>query len=106
MITEDQLRDEVVRLGTEYPNAKYITTNYGTCYYNKGKVANGPDAEGCIFGQALRNLGVPAESLTKIQSINLVLEALNIEYGGYSFMSCQRSQDLGCTWGEAIKALM
>lgn len=111
MITAEQIKQEVIRLGTEYPQAKYIhptCRSFGPCYYNKGEVINGPEGkEGCIFGQALQNLGV-TDKLDKLMGIRELLSILDIPFSnelGSKFADCQYIQDQNCTWGNAISKL-
>lgn len=108
MITAEQIKQEVIRLGTEYPQAKYIRPtgkSFGPCYYDEGKVINGPEGErGCIFGQALRNLGMK-ENLNKLMGIRELLSIMNIPCSdelASRFTACQYIQDQNCTWGNAI----
>jgi hypothetical protein len=115
MITREQLIDEVKRLAQEYPNSRYIppnTNDYAQgggakCYYNKGVVINGPETEGCIFGQATHNLD--QEEYEKIANETrdicvLCCNVLNIP-DSYYLGRVQDAQDIGYTWSQAIKEL-
>lgn len=113
MITIEKIREEVIRLGTEYPEALYIRPNTKPnenqgCYYDRGDVQNGPpDKQGCIFGQALQNLDPEfLQSKWAVKRIG-ISELLFTLYGiscPQSFNTCQGRQDDRNTWGDAIKA--
>ena len=109
-ISADQIEAEVLRLADAYPDTIYDAPeeslwNTPKCSYIHGKA--GP-SEGCIFGQALQNLGVPQFVLKyhdgTIGPIDSLCKALNLPYRDY-WGSIQSKQDCGKTWGEAVQVL-
>lgn len=111
----------VVRgLAAKWPNAVY-TRCEGLCLYDKGKVENGPDFEGCIFGQAFRIIGpmIPVD-FTKDNWDNYYINNKDVKaiwklLDGYCYPNTNQSyvdwcskvqaeQDGGGTWGEGVKA--
>lgn len=116
-LNPDLIEKEVIRLATEHPEVVYqrpLTYRNGQplysdyCSYTKGVAGGG---EGCIFGQALSNLGMSDDKLAALDGtggINTVSEAIGIEAEQdrvYNWELVQGRQDLGLPWGEAIKAL-
>jgi len=112
------LKSEVIKLGTENPDFIYNPGNLGLCSYNGPayrtnntdwlnpiKKTVGPECKGCIFGQALQNMGWnPEEEL--IGSISTVLRNHEFHYTKLDvFQEIQNDQDKGLSWGEAIKPL-
>lgn len=108
MITAEQLKEEVIRLGSEYPNAVY-GTGTGLCFYNQGKASDGPEAEGCIFGQAIRNLGSEFNEDGTISRCSTKFDFPKLDRSNHKlfdlFQEVQKLQDYGATWGKAIKVL-
>jgi hypothetical protein len=97
---------EVKRLVIESPENVYkkpLDDGDNNCSYSKGICTNG--AVGCIFGQALKNLGINTSTLDDASSI----------YGLYEItsdsdknllnwcVSVQSAQDNGKTWGKAVE---
>jgi hypothetical protein len=119
MITLKQLVHKVRELATASPDNKYVTTDGKNCFYNSGQCSNG--SVGCIFGQALRALGVTEDidiwsvnAGTAEYSIRSLIPKLVAE--GYmvgvtlehtNILSwcafVQSAQDEQQTWGEAIQ---
>jgi hypothetical protein len=116
-ITFEQLETEVRRLATEQPDYIYPananggkipsrinpgdTTPCPPCVYTQHQ-----DKPPCIFGQALLNLGVPAEQLhDQYTSIRGLLGVLGIEATRDQYLwasAVQESQDAMTPWGLAI----
>lgn len=97
-----ELKAEVIRLCTEYPDAVYM----GRCSYYTGDVENGPPGRcGCIVGQALHNIDW-CEVLTKRadEGIMYVLEAHGFEPSsdGLFIQQIQIRQDGQVPWGECL----
>lgn len=121
-VTIEQINTEVIRLGTEYPNAVYR----GHYSYFEGHVDNGPpNVTGCIFGQALCNLGLKEELTDIIEAhkadrndnscIPTIGAVLRVLFGKTSaegarlyesHMNCQSKQDHLREWGDCIKFLL
>jgi len=98
--------EEVIRLGTVYPNARY---NNSPCLYTRGEVENGPpDKYGCIIGQALINCGVEKEKLEFFDENNwpkasAALRVLGIDSEHdeeLDYIQCK--QDRHSRWGYAV----
>jgi hypothetical protein len=115
MITLEQVKAEVIKLGQEQPDFVY-NPNYNLesnpdnlspfCFYNKGAI-DGPECNGCIFGQALQRLGVPIKRLDGVyDSINYLLSDLGITGDVGDLVKVQAAQDIGTSWGEATKHLL
>jgi hypothetical protein len=97
------------RLAELYPDAVYDNTE--ACLYNRGKVYGGPPVEGCILGQAMREIshdfyakhcgcrnGIRHEQFLNV--IDRTDDGNEIEWLG----RVQDKQDAGSTWGAAVKA--
>jgi hypothetical protein len=110
----DSLNAEVIKLGTENPDFIYNTAYRkldAQCYYNgsaKSKsnvnIILGPECKGCIFGQALQNMGWDDDYEMKSDK---TISALLADFGETSFNfyylnPVQMNQDAGQSWGEAI----
>ena len=124
-----KLRDTVLKLGEDYPDARYQRVDKfdrAACNYTLGEVKNGPVGEvGCIVGQAAYLLG-DTELIAECEAadadgglgIEDIIEQLCIdwvyggdgldvdEFGEYerlrNFISgVQQRQDEGETWGAA-----
>ena len=112
-ITLEQVKAEVIKLGQEQPdfiyNPAYDPLEFSiSCFYTEG-AKDGPECNGCIFGQALQNLGVPLEKLETTQTIEFLLSDLGIAVTteeSHHLRKVQEQQDTGKTWGEAIKPLL
>lgn len=107
-----ELANRICDLGEKYPNAIYQYAEEGQCNYGKGKVANGPDEEGCIIGQAM-----PEDIRKKVcnmddYAINILPEYMDYEETDVnerllSQIQCvQDAQDSGKPWGYAVQNLM
>jgi hypothetical protein len=107
----EKLRKEVVRLADENPDFRYNTSDHVVlCSWNgpaiDGNKLAGPDCKGCIFGQALQNMGWDDEDeMNKTNSIrDLLTETELIKSCDESeiilelFSDTQNSQDSGYTW--------
>lgn len=111
-ITVRNVIDQVISLAKEYPEAKYYS-EFG-CYYHIGKVTDGPEEEGCVFGQALRKLGFKNEQFCgsiiadvfcylNIESDAEPAHGANMEYSWCQ--SFQFHQDQGHCWGDILEQL-
>lgn len=108
-----KLELEVRRLAEEFPNAIYRNR---PCLYNSGIVENGPETEGCIFGQALSILHPEdKESFDRtscFETINNISELIERLYPDMKedgracewFYRVQVAQDTGSTWLNAVKS--
>lgn len=101
--TLQKLIETVRELAKENPNNAYIRS---VCYYNKGECTNG--TVGCIFGQAMRKLGVSEDELNKFgcKPISDIFRQNHIGYDPLFFTWCemvQQSQDSGKEWGQCVK---
>lgn len=111
-ITADMVNDEIIRLAEEYPEATYIIKDESrSCLYTEG--AAGPGS-GCLFGQALLNLGVPKELLMEFDhqyfvdnsDIRVLSSYLNLGSTDPLWPTIQTSQDIGEPWGDAVSPLI
>ena len=111
------VKAEVVKLGKERPDFQYnpfkmiVSCSYkGSCYCVDEKLdeeLKGPDCKGCIFGEALQNMGW--SDPTEMSSVNQIQYLFEKTCGihpsetvAMDFDSVQSAQDNGKTWGEAI----
>lgn len=110
MIDLQELVANVRKLAKEYPDAKYRSPDGGGCYYTRGTVVDGPEAPGCIVGQALpshvmdRLIEVDNEGSGNIPYV--LGDALDTDYDRGVFLwldVVQSHQDLGKTWSEAVR---
>lgn len=114
IFTEQEARSiciEVKRLATKYPAAIYRgSTVYSgeQCLYDSGEVENGPPGVyGCIFGQAMQNLGL----LHKVPSEKMNYSVRNEIFPHFDWINwalvLQNYQDIPSsprrTWGEALE---
>lgn len=106
--TEHEVLQEVVRLGTEYPDVIY--DSYGGCYYTSPRCGPG---SGCIIGQALQNLGWTVAELKqiekeyewsgKVSDMANALFPLPIDDSVVKMLQeIQRAQDNRVSWGRAV----
>ena len=58
MTTAVEIITVVRKLADDWPDAVYDLGELTACMYDTGSIDNGPDADGCIFGQAGRVLGI------------------------------------------------
>jgi len=96
---------ELRRLAKEKPDFIYNPSgkNVGCSY--TGAATNGPECDGCIFGQAFQRLGVDREDLKECTLvISHELRARGFE-SPKIWLTIQGNQDTGKSWGEAIKHL-
>lgn len=91
-------------------NPKFIYNDgidIGYCFYNQGTISNPDKCKGCIFGQALQNLGwSDSDELDFIGNIN----CLFIKYSYFPTIpryweKIQVMQDTGSNWGSLLEYL-
>ena len=119
-----QLAAEVVKLGEENPDFIYNTSErLAGCHYNgpatiktgtsSTPIQAGPDCSGCIFGQALQNMGWDdqsemncGENIAEIFSGRIVdvLTSRTREWI-ISFKETQIDQDNGLSWGKSVERI-
>jgi len=109
----EKLRQEVVRLADENPDFRYNTSGKKAgCKYNGPARSSdelaGPDCKGCLFGQALQNMGWDVEhELNYGGEIHSLLESISPEFADSisinSLQHVQTRQDNGTAWKEATR---
>lgn len=107
--TAEDVAREAIKLAANNPDAVYVGDG-GRCFYTRGQAAGRP---GCLFGQALGNLGV--ENLDRFDRFYVVglgiadvLRELGITVSTYDtarLEDTQSRQDDGHTWSEAVEPL-
>ena len=109
MITADQLTAEVLRLADEHPDAVYERDSRQRCRYSRGSAGGGV---GCLFGQALTNLGVTYEELERADADAKPIKLLAVHLGITknaadiaAWQEVQNDQDGGWPWGTAVESL-
>lgn len=98
-----ELISKVKELASDFPHAVY--SEQQTCYYTRGRVYDGPDTPGCIFGQALREDYYEILVNNDQETITDVLELIGIDFDGDQgdwFLTVQEHQDKGEEWSEAV----
>jgi len=115
------LKTEVIKLGTENPDFIYNPGFKGTyCSYTGPsydenwsdesgwvKTSIGPECKGCIFGQAMQNMGWNSSDEKLAGPITYVLKCQGIEVSKVQMLlEVKKNQDSGASWGEAIKRLL
>jgi hypothetical protein len=99
------LIDEVKRLAANSPDNRYYRSpGSKNCEYDAGECADG--SVGCIFGQALENLGHPPHGYGG----EGIPQVLGFDYGALKAncralvwcQTVQRLQDSGYAWYEAV----
>ena len=111
-LTIENVERELLRIMNENPDFKYSDVeNYPDqetlCFYNRGKL-NGAECDGCIFGQALRSLGVKEVGFADEGyegQISEVWGELTGELIPEYWELIQDLQDLGSSWGDLRKYL-
>ncbi len=109
-ITAAQVIDEVRKLAKESPGNIYkglpsaFMSSGFACYYSTGENENG--SVGCIFGQALKNLGLVITDNNDQVRITNLLVILGISHlNEFELDWCrtvQSRQDSGTEWGHAV----
>jgi hypothetical protein len=114
----EALKQEVIKLGTSNPDFVYNPNREGFCtYYGpaKNKIGSivGPKCNGCIFGQALQNMGCNnydelGMSLRIDTYLNTLILNYEIKYQDLleKFRRTQACQDLGGSWKKSISELI
>lgn len=105
-LTVDQVNTELRRLITENPDFVYTPKpKLGGCNYLTGPSYEPNRCNGCIFGQALQNLGVPKSDL----KINRTITSLWVYWFSYEppefWRKIQCRQDAGHPWGNLLEFL-
>lgn len=110
MINLSDLKNEVIKLALEYPDAIYKDVN--GCYYGTGLVINGPETEGCLIGQGICRLDEEVfEEITSIyngESFNSLIRSfknyflIDDEENKRWLIDTQTKQDEGLTWKKAV----
>ena len=104
------LKDKLIEIGTREPDFVYnpFRTKVGCCYNGPCKMNGrfGPDCKGCIFGTALQEMGWDSEEEMRSGKwiVSLLYYYANISLPR-DFGEAQDLQDIGKSWGEAIKVL-
>ncbi len=100
VVTADQIIAEVRRLAAESPDFVYQKPEFSpVCLYKHG------DGPGCLFGQALSNLGIEVDENTR-GTINNVLDRFDVDRTDRQrcwMSTAQRRQDHGSSWAEAVR---
>lgn len=110
------VEEQLLLLAKEQPDFRYSTSEeLVTCRYNGpatltdlqgNKSLAGPDCKGCIFGQALQNLGWDdAGELRSGATVDYLLDHLVLSSNLLMWRSIQNEQDRGKTWSEAVSLL-
>lgn len=114
------VEEQLLLLAKKQPDFKYNTSGeLATCRYNGPATATatklndyneivqvGPDCKGCLFGQALQNLGWDdASELTSSMTIDIVLGFISDKSRLNLWRQIQGNQDTGKTWSEAVSVL-
>lgn len=99
-LTVEQVNKELRKLVAEQPEFAYAPGPSGYCHYNR-KHDDGPECNGCIFGQVFQRLGVPQDSheLGSTLSVTQLWVDLNNESPPGSWYTVQKYQDSGYSWG-------
>ena len=109
LVVETELR----RLAAASPEFVYCIDASASCKYNGPPVPHGGGpslsvaSKGCIFGQALQNLGWDdATELTLSSSSDYLFESIARDFTvPQNWTAVQNRQDLGDTWSAAILSL-
>jgi hypothetical protein len=110
-----KIKEKVQTLAVENPDFIYNSNSIGQCYYNRGP-EGGKESKGCIFGQALQNMGWnDSDELESRDSIAYILDVDANVKGCVSktensiylniLSEVQTNQDHGKSWQEAIEPL-
>lgn len=92
---------EVRRLAEEFPDNVYVSDNGPYCYYDDGRCTNG--SIGCIFGQAIRNLGLDWDLSDNVGILKVFIRNGIPMYRGHLWCRVlQVCQDNGSTWKQAV----
>lgn len=104
-ITYRELRDALLEVLVEHgPDTVYESPEeYGQCVY---VTAEGEPS--CIFGHAFQRLGIDITTLRGVAASpgSLIRRGILLENDTLSYAAglCQRNQDDGKPWGEAVEA--
>ena len=105
------VEEQLLLLAKEHPDFKYNTSGYTvTCRYDGpatiGGEIVGPECKGCIFGQALQNLGWDDKAeMRSGATIDGLVYWLDNQQQLMKWRSIQNEQDTGKTWSEAVSLL-
>lgn len=101
---EEKIKSKLLELAEKFSEFVYSESPAYSCFYHQGP-EDGPDNDGCIFGQAFQALGVPKEELSKVdKDIGDLVRAFGHECP-YGWPSVQARQDQCHSWGIAIEPL-
>jgi hypothetical protein len=115
MVTQEKFVDKVREIAGNDPEHTYRRNEpepgmglVCSCLYtNRGEDPTDPYAYGCLFGQALRQLGHPVPEEFEGRDIGMVLNKMFgwATWTGVSRAACdgQNVQDTGGTWGQALE---
>lgn len=107
--TAEDVVAQVRNLAAERPGYVYSPGEYESCSY-----VTGEDGQGCIIGQAVQRLGVPAELLEALEDkaagglgVKSLLSTLLGDEEAFSpagswLASVQARQDASAPWGAAV----
>lgn len=102
--TVKQIDAELRKLMKEKPDFVYSPKGSGRCFYNQGPAGEPDRCDGCIFGQALQNLGVPKSQLTSDACIrDFAIDFLTEGEAPKYWEQVQIHQDEGMPWGELVQ---
>jgi len=104
----DAVDKKMLELIKESPDFKYAYTDdpINSCHYDRGASLDGPECDGCVFGQTFQRLGVEKEHLDYMGTIqDLIKRFSSLEVPSY-WKQIQDKQDNGCEWKELIKLLI
>lgn len=107
--TLENLIGEVRKLAQENPDNAYKCKDgrYVMCYYSKKTCTNG--SIGCIFGQAMKRLGLDDNILATMEN-NTIMEIIPKYYPEHNrrlaiwCREVQSAQDFGWIWSKCIEA--
>lgn len=107
-LTAEEIELELIRLAAADPDFQYSTDD-GGCSYTRGPSSDPDKCNGCLFGQAFQNLGVPPENLTSAHNprfargIHGVWRLYNSDTPiPKGWVEAQLAQDAGYAWGETV----
>lgn len=103
MLTVEELVSKVREIAKSRPNTVYTGTHRG-CEYNAGECSDG--SIGCLFGQAMKELGVFYLDYTNYIDVILSNRLKIAEPSDPKVMWCRKvqyCQDGGLDWGSSVE---